>query len=76
MPELRDFCDRMWHGEIDTVRELHPIIGFWNDGEAEEIEEGLLYYKTVASVSTIDTATDWSCWTPVRSMTLSASTKE
>ena len=55
MPELRDFCDRMWRGEIDTVRELHPIIGFWNDGEAEEIEEGLLYYKTVASVSTIDT---------------------
>ena len=55
MPDLRDFCDRMWRGEIDTVRELHPMIGFWNDGEAEEIEEGLLYYKTVASVSTIDT---------------------
>ena len=55
MPDLRDFCDRMWRGEIDTVRELHPMIGFWNDGETEEIEEGLLYYKTVASVSTIDT---------------------
>ena len=55
MPDIRDFCDRLWNGEIDTIREAHPIGGMWNERRPDEIAEGLLYYKSVASANTLDT---------------------
>ncbi len=55
MVDLRDFCDRLWNGEIDTVFDAHPVATAWNDREAEEIADGLLYFKSVASANTIDT---------------------
>ena len=54
MPDIRDYCDRLWNGEIDTVREAHPIGGMWNDRETDEIADGLLYYKSVSSANTFD----------------------
>ena len=55
MPDIRDFCDRLWNGEIDTIREAHPIGGMWNERRPDEIADGLLYYKSVASANTLDT---------------------
>ena len=55
MADIRDFCERLWNGEIDVVREAHPVTSAWNEGQAEEIGEGLLYYKTAASANTLDT---------------------
>ena len=55
MPDIRDFCDRLWNGEIDTIREAHPIAGMWNDRQPDEIADNLLYFKSVASANTIDT---------------------
>ena len=34
MADLRDFCDRLWNGEIDTVFDAHPVNTPWNDREA------------------------------------------
>jgi len=55
MVDLRDFCERLWNGEVDTVFDAHPVATAWNDREAEEIADGLLYFKSVASANTIDT---------------------
>ncbi len=55
MPDLRDYCERLWRGEIDVVREAHPVTSTWNNREAEEIEDGFLYIKSAASMNTIDT---------------------
>ncbi len=38
MSDLREFCDRMWNGEMDTVHEYHPVATPYNGGRAEEIE--------------------------------------
>src|SRR5437867_3363734 len=54
MTDLREFCDRLWNGEIDTVHEHHPVMASWNHRNAEEIDDGLLYYKGFASASTLD----------------------
>lgn len=53
MPTVRDYADRIWNGEVDTVGEAHPIQGMWLT--AEEIAEGVLYYKGIASSNTVDT---------------------
>ncbi len=55
MADLRDFCERLWSGEVDTVFDAHPVATAWNDRKAEEIVDGLLYFKSVASANTIDT---------------------
>ena len=55
MPDLRDFCDRLWQGEIDTIHEAHPVTSTWNNREPEEIDDGFLYIKSAASMNTIDT---------------------
>ncbi len=55
MADLRDFCDRLWKGEIDTTFEAHPVTSPWNDRQAEEIADGVLFFKSVASANTIDT---------------------
>jgi alkyl sulfatase BDS1-like metallo-beta-lactamase superfamily hydrolase len=54
MSELRDFTDRLWNGEIDTVREAHPVLTPYRDRTAEEIDDRLLYYKGIAGVVVVD----------------------
>ena len=53
MSELRDFSERLWNGELDTTSEAHPVTTAHR--EAEEIAEGVLYYKGFASATTLDT---------------------
>ncbi len=55
MPDIRDFCDQLWRGEIDTIFDAHPVSSPWNDREPEEIDDGLLYIKSAASMNTLDT---------------------
>ncbi|HJN93221.1 MAG TPA: alkyl sulfatase dimerization domain-containing protein [Dehalococcoidia bacterium] len=55
MADLRDFCERLWNGEIDTVFEAHPVTSPWNNRQAEEVADGILYFKSVASANTVDT---------------------
>ncbi len=52
MPSVRDFCDRLWNGEVDTVTEAHPLR--WLHLEGEEIADGVLFYKGIASATTVD----------------------
>lgn len=54
MAGLREFADRLWRGEIDTVVDAHPVTVPWNDRQAEEIADGVLYYKGLAAATTID----------------------
>jgi glyoxylase-like metal-dependent hydrolase (beta-lactamase superfamily II) len=51
MPSVRELSEQLWNGTI-TTRELHPVHGRIPEGE--EIAEGVLYYKGVASANTID----------------------
>jgi alkyl sulfatase BDS1-like metallo-beta-lactamase superfamily hydrolase len=53
MAGLREFCDRAWNGEIDTVTEAHPLR--WLHLEGEEIADGVLFYKGLASATAVDT---------------------
>ncbi|MEO6398274.1 MAG: alkyl sulfatase dimerization domain-containing protein [Tepidiformaceae bacterium] len=53
MPTLREYADQIWNGEIDTVNVAHPIRGTWLT--AEEVMDGVLYYKGIASANTLDT---------------------
>ena len=55
MSDLRDFCERLWRGEIDTVSEAHPVTTPYNNRQAEELDEGTLYYKGLAAATAIDT---------------------
>ncbi len=55
MSDLRDFCERLWNGEIDTVFEAHPVTTAYKGREAEELAEGILYFKSIASATTVDT---------------------
>ncbi len=55
MSDIRDFCDRLWNGEIDTQFEAHPVTSSYNQRKAEEIQDGMLYYKGLAGVTAIDT---------------------
>ena len=55
MSDIHDFCERLWNGEIDTVFEVHPVTTPYRNREAEEIDDGLLYYKGMSSVNTLDT---------------------
>lgn len=55
MADLRTFCDRLWRGEIDIIRDAHPVTSTWNDREPEEIDDDFLYIKSAASMNTLDT---------------------
>ena len=52
MPSIRELSDQLWDGTLDT-RQLHPLQA--RAPEGEDLAAGLLYYKGVASASTIDT---------------------
>ena len=53
MPSIRQYADQIWKGEVDTVTVAHPIRGMWLT--AEEVADGVLYYKGIASANTLDT---------------------
>ncbi len=55
MSDIRAFCERLWNGEIDTVFEAHPVTTPYKDRQAEEIDDGILYYKGMAGATTLDT---------------------
>ena len=55
MSDLRDFCERLWNGEIDTVNAAHPVTTPHRDRQADEIDDRTLYYKGFAGATTIDT---------------------
>lgn len=52
MADIRDLAERLWNGEL-TTSDLHPVA--WRYPESQEIAEGVLYYKGIASANTIDT---------------------
>jgi alkyl sulfatase BDS1-like metallo-beta-lactamase superfamily hydrolase len=52
MADIRDIAERMWNGSM-TTQEAHPIGAHFREGQ--EIAEGVLYYKGIASATTIDT---------------------
>ena len=52
MPDIRDLAERLWNGELSTA-ELHPVA--WRQPEGQEIADGVLFYKGIASANTIDT---------------------
>jgi len=54
MASIRELAERHWQGDGDLVHDehpVHPIAG----GQAEELADGLLYLKSLASVTTLDT---------------------
>lgn len=53
MGSIRDRAEQCWAGEADLVFDEHPVHTWHATGE--EIADGLLYYKGLASASTIDT---------------------
>jgi alkyl sulfatase BDS1-like metallo-beta-lactamase superfamily hydrolase len=55
MTNLRDFCETLWQGAIDTAQEAHPVTTPYMMRQGEEIAEGVLYYKGFASATTFDT---------------------
>lgn len=52
MADIRELAEKLWTGEIST-QEIHPVA--WGQREGQEIADGLLYYKGLASANTIDT---------------------
>ncbi|MGE5594876.1 MAG: alkyl sulfatase dimerization domain-containing protein [Hyphomicrobiales bacterium] len=52
MTTIRELSERLWQGDATTL-EYHPVEAANREGE--EIAEGLLYYKGIASANTIDT---------------------
>ncbi len=52
MADVRDLAEKLWNGEIST-QEIHPV--HWRQPQGQEIAEGLLYYKGIASANTLDT---------------------
>ena len=54
MATIRELADRHWEGEADLVHAHHPVQAV-NHREAEELDDGVLYVKSVASVSALDT---------------------
>ncbi len=50
---IHELAEKAWLGELDLVHEHHPVkpLGV----EAEEIADGLLYYKSIASLNVLDT---------------------
>ncbi|MBI2767394.1 MAG: MBL fold metallo-hydrolase [Chloroflexi bacterium] len=52
LPDIRDLTEQLWNGSL-TTHEAHPISAQFRDGQ--EIADGVLYYKGIASATTIDT---------------------
>lgn len=54
MPSIRELAERHWKGEGDLVRGEHPVAPVL-DRAAEEIADGVLVLKSLASVNALDT---------------------
>lgn len=53
-PTIRELAERHWQGQGDLVFEHHPVTPVAGRA-AEEILDGVLYLKSIASVTAIDT---------------------
>jgi len=51
---IRELAERHWNGEGDLVHAHHPVMPV-ERREAEELLDGVLYMKSVASITAIDT---------------------
>lgn len=51
---IRELAERHWNGEGDLVHAHHPVMPV-ERREAEELLDGVLYVKSVASITAIDT---------------------
>ncbi|HEV2369719.1 MAG TPA: alkyl sulfatase dimerization domain-containing protein [Acidimicrobiales bacterium] len=51
---IRELAERCWNGGVDLVFEHHPVAPE-GGREAEELADGLLYLKSIGSITTIDT---------------------
>jgi len=51
--DVRDDAERWWNGEADLVVAEHPVSPTHRFGQ--EIADGLLYFKSIASANTLDT---------------------
>lgn len=54
MPTIRELAEKHWNGEGDLVFEHHPVVPVAGR-QAEEIGDGVLYLKSIASVTAVDT---------------------
>jgi alkyl sulfatase BDS1-like metallo-beta-lactamase superfamily hydrolase len=54
MPTIRDLAEEHWQGRADLVHQHHPVAAV-EGRRAEEIGDGVLYLKSVASVTALDT---------------------
>ena len=52
MVDIRELSERLWQGDL-TSAEAHPVHARYPEGN--EIADGLLFYKGIASANTIDT---------------------
>ncbi|MGI8926523.1 MAG: alkyl sulfatase dimerization domain-containing protein [Tepidiformaceae bacterium] len=52
MVDIRELSEQLWDGRVTTM-EVHPVGARFP--EAQEIAEGVLYYKGTASTNTVDT---------------------
>ncbi|HET7408485.1 MAG TPA: alkyl sulfatase dimerization domain-containing protein [Mycobacteriales bacterium] len=53
-PSIRDLADRHWRGEVDIAHVEHPVHPV-ADRQADEIADGVLYMKSIAAATTLDT---------------------
>ncbi|MGH8996860.1 MAG: alkyl sulfatase dimerization domain-containing protein [Acidimicrobiales bacterium] len=53
-PTIRELAERHWQGQGDLVLEHHPVAPVGGRA-AEEILDGVLYLKSIASVTAVDT---------------------
>jgi alkyl sulfatase BDS1-like metallo-beta-lactamase superfamily hydrolase len=54
MPSITELAEACWRGDVDLVHEHHPVVPT-NSRQAEEIAPGVLYLKSLASVTAVDT---------------------
>jgi len=52
MPTIRELSEQLWNGEVDT-QAIHPVA--FRQPVGEELAEGVLFYKGIASANTVDT---------------------
>lgn len=52
MTSIRELSEQLWNGDVDT-QEIHPVA--FRQAVGEELADGVLYYKGIASANTIDT---------------------
>lgn len=54
VPTVREAAEQLWQGQGDLVGSDHPLAGF-GQGRAEELDDGILYLKSLSSVTALDT---------------------